>query len=314
MFDSFYKLVLGSILRSALVAFGAWNLKEGFLDADQVKEMVATGVMMGGVAWSIWQKYGHSVVKAQVAQIADLSKREPELPVRTAALVASQKTGKALALLLACGLTLFALDDARAADVNVPVAKSVLGFGTPCTPLSCTGFYAGFSISGNGSNADIIGNGINGSVFAGGVIPSLDVGYLYREGSWLLGAEVGLGYQMGSSVSVNGIGGNDNGVFAYQVVKAGGDLSALLGTQQPIAIPPLLANTVIAPYVQLGIAEHSFAGSWASGFASGAGVLFDIGPHAFLDVSYLNVQYSVTSGALSIGPQNIVKAGFGYKF
>lgn len=235
----------------------------------------------------------------------------------------SVSPGKALMAALAPLLVAYALlsgSPAKAAD-NTPAPAGVaainqaLASGSTCTPTSCTGFYAGFGLGGNGSNANIIGNGINGSVFAGGVLPFADAGYLYRQGNWLMGAELGAGYQLVSGVSVNGVGANENGFWSYQVVKAGGDVSALFGGQAPITVPPQLANALISLYAQIGIAEHRFAGFWATGLASGAGALFDIGPHSFIDLSYMNIQYNAPAGALlTPGPANIVKVGFNYKF
>jgi len=184
----------------------------------------------------------------------------------------------------------------------------------PCTPTSCTGFYVGGGVSGNGSNLDIIGQGINGSVFAGGVIPDFHGGYIYKSGNWLYGAEAGLGYLMNSGVTVNGAGVNQNGLFSYQVARVGGDLGALFGTQTPITIPPQLANSLISGYVQIGTAEKQLPGAWLSGMVSGAGAFFDIGPKSFINIDYKNVQLQGVAGGVKPGPLNILSVGFNYKF
>jgi len=227
--------------------------------------------------------------------------------------------GKAVALFAAAALlSLFLhMSPAIAAD-NLPVKAAVassVGNGSPCTPTSCTGFYVGGGIGGNGSNLDIIGSGINGSVFAGGVIPDAHVGYIYKQGAWLFGAETGLGYQMNSGVNVNGVGANNNGLFSYQVGRAGGDLSGLFGGQAPISIPPQLANSLISGYGQLGIAEKQMAGFWASGMVSGAGAFIDIGPHAFVNIDYKHVSLNSPANAFVTAKQlDIVTVGFNYKF
>jgi hypothetical protein len=185
---------------------------------------------------------------------------------------------------------------------------------TATTPLSCSGFYAGVGIGGVGSNVDIIGNGINGSVFAGGATPVIDFGYQYVQGNWMFGAEAIVGYQTATSSTLNGVGGNVNGVRTFELVKAGGNLGALLGTQAPITIPPQLANALIMPYVTIGAAQHQLAGAWANGLASGAGAGFDIGPRAWIDLKYLFTNYnSATSGALKLPNDNLVLVSFNYK-
>jgi len=201
-----------------------------------------------------------------------------------------------------------------AAAADLPVKASVFQTGTACTPTACTGFYGGFGLGGTGGNIDVFGQGIQGSLFAGGAIPSLDMGYIYKNGAWLLGAEASVGYQMNSGVNVNGTGFNANGFVSTQVIRAGGALGALLGQQAPITIPPQLQAALISPYVQLGVAEHQMAGFWASGLVSGAGALFDIGPHTFLDLDYKHINYTGKGGGVSLGTQDVVTIKLNYKF
>lgn len=225
----------------------------------------------------------------------------------------------AIVLIAAGSISFFAFTiEVRAGDllppVKAPIAASV-GNGSPCTPTSCTGFYVGGAIGGNGSNLDIVGSGINGSVFAGGVVPDAHVGYIYKQGSWLFGAETGVGYFMNSGVNVNGAGVNNNGLFSYQVARAGGDLGGLFGSQQPISIPPQLAASLLSAYGQLGIAEKQFAGFYASGMVSGAGAFFDIGAHAFINIDYKHISLNSPSSAFVTAKSlDIVTAGFNYKF
>lgn len=182
---------------------------------------------------------------------------------------------------------------AFAADIAV---KAPAGFitRTPCviaseaTPLSCSGFYVGGGLSGQGSNADIIGSGINGSVFAGGMVPSVDAGYQYVQGNWLFGAELDVGYAVASNVSV----GNINGFRITEFFKAGGNLAGLLGTQPPITIPAQLANSVLGLYVGVGSTQWQLPGAWANGVVSGAGVLFDISPRLFGDLRYTYTNFN----------------------
>lgn len=194
---------------------------------------------------------------------------------------------------------LAALSSAFAADLPVKApAPSWAFIGNPCqiatatTPLSCTGLYIGAGIAGQGSNADIVGNGINGSVFAGGMVPTVDVGYQYAQGKWIFAAEFDLGYAMGSAATIAGAGSNMNGLRMTELFKAGGNLQALLGTQTPITIPPVLANAVIAPYVGVGQTQWQLVNAWANGTVGAAGVLFDIGPYWFGDLRYSYTDFS----------------------
>ena len=89
-------------------------------------------------------------------------------------------------LFLALAAVLGALAPAAAADLTVKTKAVPFLTSTPCTvatattPLSCSGFYIGGGISGQGTNADIVGNGINGSVFAGGMV-LLSFAMLYQD-------------------------------------------------------------------------------------------------------------------------------------
>jgi opacity protein-like surface antigen len=182
---------------------------------------------------------------------------------------------------------------------------------SPCTPVSCSGFYAGGTFGGVGTNLDIIGSGVNGSVFAGGGIAAFDVGYQFTNTNWFLGIEAAAGYQFATNASVNGLSGNAAGIFAYQIAKLGGNLSALIGGAQPITVPPSLANAQIGLYGLTGAVEREFANGWATG----AGGEFDIGPHSFVDLKYMHVQYGPsTHGLAHLSDENIVLVGLNYKW
>lgn len=206
---------------------------------------------------------------------------------------------------------------ALAGDLSAPALKAPAFLsGAGCTPTSCTGWYAGAGIGGVGTNLDVIGNGLNGSAAAGGMLPTLKAGYLYAQNNWLFGAEASLAYQTNTTATTNGLGGNQNGLLMTQGVKFGGNFSALLGqTQSPITIPPALANALINIYAQAGAAEHQFAGGFASGAYGGAGVLFDVGPHSFVDVDYKNIQYGATkNGPANFNSENVITISYLYKF
>jgi hypothetical protein len=148
------------------------------------------------------------------------------------------------------------------------------------------------------------------------MLPTVKAGYLYAKNNWLFGAEATIAYQTNTTTTINGAGANQNGVLLTQGVKFGGNFSALLGqAQSPITIPPALANALINIYAQGGAAEHQFVGGVASGEYAGAGVLFDVGPHSFIDIDYKNIQYGATkSGGANFNSENVITASFNYKF
>lgn len=207
-------------------------------------------------------------------------------------------------------LTLLATP-ALAADLAVK-AQPILGLNTACTPTSCTGLYVGANLGGSGTNADILGSGINNSIFAGGGIVGGTVGYQYSQNNWFLAAEASVNYEFQTQASINGVSGNANGFLGYEIVKLGGNVAALFNsTAAPVAIPPTLSNAVISPYILFGGVERSFANGWASG----AGVTFDVGPHSFIDVKYMHVSYGPSSNAaFGLSEENLIFAGLNYKF
>ena len=93
---------------------------------------------------------------------------------------------------------------AFAADLTTkaaPLATAAYG----CVPQSCSGWYAGFGILGDGSNADVIGNGINGSVFAYGGALKVQGGYQLWNGQWFAAIEGSVGYEFTTNSSVGAV-------------------------------------------------------------------------------------------------------------
>jgi opacity protein-like surface antigen len=206
---------------------------------------------------------------------------------------------------------------AQAADLAV---KAPVSGGTPCTvatattPLSCSGFYVGGGLGGQGSNADIIGSGIVGSVFAGGITPTIDAGYQYMQGNWIFGAELDTGYSVGTGASINGVGGSFNGFRVTEDFQLGGNLNALF-TQPVITVPASLSQAVLGLYAHVGTSQWQLPGAWANGIESGAGVKFDISTHWFGDIRYTYTNFSAArAGGLTINDDNSVLAMINYKF
>jgi hypothetical protein len=224
---------------------------------------------------------------------------------------------------LACLVVLLFLQpSARAGDIAQPIIplKALSSTANPCavatasTPLSCSGFYVGAGLGGQGSNANIVGNGINGSVFAGGMTPTIDAGYLYAKGNFLFGAEFDVGYSVGTKAVANGVGNGFNGFRITEDFQAGGNLSGLLGTQAPITVPASLAQYVIGPYVHVGTTQWQLPGAFANGIESGAGVLFDIGPRIFGNLKYTYTDFSsARAGGLTLKDDNSLLVTINYK-
>lgn len=221
---------------------------------------------------------------------------------------------------LLSSMILLALGSASyGADLSVKAPLKPL-FGDPCTiatgstPLSCSGFYVGAGLAGQGSNADIIGSGVTGSVFAGGITPTLDAGYLYAKGNWVFGAEFDAGYSFATKATTGTVGNSFNGFRITEDFQAGGNLSGLLGTQTPITIPASLANSVIAPYIHVGTTQWQLPGAWANGTETGAGVWADIGPRTMLNFKYTYTNFSAArAGGLVINDDNSLMATVNYK-
>jgi opacity protein-like surface antigen len=220
----------------------------------------------------------------------------------------------ALAAVAGLSVTAHAADNLPSVITKGPAVVAPCTVGTAATPLSCSGWFVGAGLSGNGSNADIIGNGINGSVFAGGMTPTIDAGYQYMQGNWIFGAEFDVGYSVGTGATVNGIGNGFNGFRLTEDFQVGGNLNGLLGNQAPISIPPQLANSVLGPYVHVGTTQWQLPGAWANGVVSGAGVKFDISPRLFGDLRYTYTNFSsARAGGLTINDDNSLLVTINYK-
>ena len=211
---------------------------------------------------------------------------------------------------LALALSLLATP-ASAADLPVK-AKAFSITTSGCTITSCSGWYAGIGLSGDGTNANIIGNGFNGSVFAAGMGLDVHAGYQLWNGTYFAAVEAGIGNQFQPTQSISSLG---NSLEGYEKVKLGIGLSGLLGgsvapatpSQAPTAIniPSTIANTLMSPYVQIGAQQRK----GISQMISGAGAEFLLASHWNLDIGYT---YAPAVGTLS--SENKVKLSVDYHF
>jgi opacity protein-like surface antigen len=106
--------------------------------------------------------------------------------------------------LILAALAVLAPLAAHAADMAVKAQPNIIGtFGSGygCVPQSCSGWYAGFGILGDGNNQDVIANGINGTVFSTGGALKVQGGYQLWNGQWFAAIEAGLGYEFTTNAS-----------------------------------------------------------------------------------------------------------------
>ena len=203
------------------------------------------------------------------------------------------------------------ITSANAADALKVSAAPVA---SPCTPISCTGWYAGVNLTGMMTNANVIGNGINGSVAAGGQSIGVQAGFQFANGTWFFGPEIDANYVVNGNPNVTG--GSPQKYRVGEYVKIGTALSTLLNIPAPATgtpgIPAALANAVISPYIIAGAVESSFGTGWATG----AGVEFALAQNWFLDTRYTYVNYGSASASPTetVKSENLVTVALNYKF
>lgn len=205
---------------------------------------------------------------------------------------------------------------ARAADVAKPAPKAVF---IPCTPIACTGWYAGFNLAGVATNVNVIGNGINGSLNAGGQNIGIQGGYQFWNGTFFFGPEVGIDYTYGGTVGATGPQSSPK-YLASEVIKLGTPFSTFFGSAPAPAsttgVSALLTANTIAPYIFFGAAQSGWG---TTGIVSGAGVTFAVDQqHWFVDARYENYQFPSGAANCATGQScpslNVVKVGLDYKF
>jgi hypothetical protein len=185
---------------------------------------------------------------------------------------------------LLCSLPAFAADlSFKAAPVAAPVF---------CAAGSCSGWYGGFGVLGDGSNADIVGNGINGSVFAAGGAIKVQGGYQLWNGAFFAALDLSAGYEFvtRSSATIPVVDNGGSKFVGLETVKLG--YNFFPSTQTAVATPsqspiPLIvpANFFAAttPYVRFGGLQRRGVTEWVNGV--GAETVIAAGWTS--DVSYL---------------------------
>lgn len=174
-------------------------------------------------------------------------------------------------LLLGVALSALAVP-ALAADLPTWPVKAVAA--TPCAPGNCSGWYAGFGLTGNGTNADVVGNGINGSVFAAGGAIDIHGGYQLWSGQLYAAAEASLGYAFNSAINNVPVTNTSFGqsIQGMELIKLGYNFfpsvqsaSTVPGQSPiPLVVPAnLLAATT--PYFVFGGYQHKGVSEWVNG-------------------------------------------------
>ena len=210
------------------------------------------------------------------------------------------------------GALLLGSHPAHAAPMVTKTAPMVTG-DPLCTLTDCVAWFAEGGISGQGSNANIIGNGIDGSVFAGGGIPYGGIGWQYWDGVHMVGFEATGGYSINTGSGANGVNVNPNGYDFTQKVQLGGNLTTLIGGTAPVTPPSGLAAAMMFPYLEFGLDERTGGTGWLSG----AGLAFLLGPKLTLRLGYDYVNYGggvATSAATTQTQDNRVFVSFQYLF
>lgn len=191
---------------------------------------------------------------------------------------------RAIAACIAMSSAAFAADLPTKAPVFAAPAVT-------CTPQNCSGWYAGFGIMGDGSNADIVGNGINGSVFAAGGIIKAQGGYQLWNGSWFAAAEGSAGYEFttNASATVPVVNKGGSKFIGMETIKLGYNFFTsntslpTVASQSPVALlvpANLLASST--PYLAFGGLQRRGISEWVSGM----GVQTVISAGWSSDVSY----------------------------
>lgn len=184
-----------------------------------------------------------------------------------------------------------------------------------CVAGNCSGWFAGFGLVGNGTNADIVGNGINGSVFAAGGAVEIHGGYQFWNGSLFAAVEAVLDYEFSSPSSAGVPVANNsfgNSIGGMELVKLGYNFfpSTQSATTTPSQSPvPLIvpANLLAAttPYFVFGGHQRRGASMWVNG--AGMETVVASGWTSFAEYLYAPSQQGLNS-------EQIVRVGIDKHF
>lgn len=248
MDENFIKMILGTALRHGATIAGGWLLKEGIVDNDGATQFIAAIMLLGGVAWSGWQKYGHAKLMAIISAKTDAVAGKMAPPKAVFALFAA-------AGLIASLLALAWPAASHAADVPAKAKSSFLTAGYP--DKKC-GFFYGL---GTGGNAGAVNGAAVGTQIVQGDLDML-VGYtcpFAQDAFWFVEGAFGFANLNGSS---NGLA-LSGPLVAYERFGVGSPIQALLGNLLPNLNFPAMPSTPSFPNgvtPTTGPASYFFAG------------------------------------------------------
>lgn len=188
-------------------------------------------------------------------------------------------------------LAAFVASPALAADIVPLPAKAPFASARSCTPQDCSGWYAGFGILGDGSNADVIGNGINGSVFSTGGALKLQGGYQLWNGAWFAAIDGSVGYEFTTNSSAGAVANAGGSRFiGTELVKLGYNFfpsaAQAMATPSQSPVPLVVPANLLAsstPYLTFGGMQRRGISEWVNG----VGVQTVIAAGWSTDVKYL---------------------------
>jgi hypothetical protein len=231
---------------------------------DLVKDITMIGMGLGGLLAIVLPESGRRAPKAPGPAISPLA-----------------------VLALAGFLALFGFGSARAADLAKKAEADATSTGVInqlCDQTQCQGFYAGFSLYGEGGNADIVQNGLNGSVFAGGGMLGGNVGWESWSNGYFIAAQFDA--LLASTSAADTTGFAPGGFVGLLHAKLGGSMSKLFGTspapQGAITVPTQLQSSLMAPYLDFCTAIRQGVTQWCGG----AGAQFFISKRWTADLVY----------------------------
>lgn len=260
MFDTIIKTILTDIIRMALVAFAAWLNANGFKFNGAT--FVADGLAVFAVVWAWWENKGDADFRALVSRTMPGAKTAAKvIPFLFVVVVLQGHVAHAQSTI----------------STKAPIVSSAT-----CTTSLCQNYiFIGGGIGGVGSNLDIIGSGLDNSVFADGMLPFADAEWMTWNGTFLLGVDVGGGYQFAQGASIGGITNNQSGGMGWAIFEAGGSLSSLLNIPSVSVLGPLQTDLMT---LYGGTGPLFEAGATLPALRAGAKYL--VGPNLQLDLNY----------------------------
>lgn len=212
-------------------------------------------------------------------------------------------------IVLGAALAVLAPLTAHAADMYTKAAPRIIGtFDAPisgCVPQSCSGWYAGFGILGDGSNEDVNGGIGDGRVFSTGGALKLQGGYQLWNGQWFAAVEAGIGYEFTTNASQGAIvdRGGGSRFIGMELVKLGYNFFPSTAAASPtpgqspaaITVPAnLLASST--PYLTMGGMQRRGVNEWVTG----VGIQTVIASGWATDVKYLHAPAQQGQPATSV--------------